>query len=106
MIRKGSRYESALVFRYQPGQTPVFGGLRPRVIDPAPGVVEHALTSWDRLDLLGQHYYNDVRLWWRILDANPEVLCAAELRTGQSATEEVFEADAAGRVLLIPRSPR
>jgi len=40
MIGKGSRYASTVAFLYQPGQTPVFGGLRPRIIDPVPALLQ------------------------------------------------------------------
>jgi nucleoid-associated protein YgaU len=70
-----------------------FLGLRPRDIGPARGVIEHVITGGDRLDLLARHYYNDERLWWRILDANPGLLYAGDLALSS----------AEGMVLLIPR---
>ena len=50
------------------------------------------MRAGDRLDLLARHYYNDDRLWWRIVDANPESLYGGDL-----LTEEME-----GQVLLIP----
>lgn len=87
-----SRYEEVRPFSTAGGGRAAFPGLRPRFPGPAAGVLEHTLAAGDRLDLLALHYYNDPRLWWRILDANPELLCGADL------------ADAArvGTVILIP----
>lgn len=42
-------------------------------------MLEHTLTATDRFDLLALHYYNDTRKWWRILDANPEILSGMDL---------------------------
>lgn len=92
MRRPGSRYESAQ--RFERGPLPVL--LRSRSIGAATGVLEHTIQVGDRLDLLARRYYNDDRMWWRILDANPDILCAADLSLSA----------AAGRVLVlhIPRS--
>lgn len=43
----------------------------------------HQVTSADRMDLLGEQYYGDSRLWWNIADANPEVLDWTVLTPGQ-----------------------
>ena len=87
-----SRYDQSRPFIAPPGETSPFKGLRPRAIGPATGVLEHVLTTTDRLDLLALHYYNDTRLWWRILDANPEQLCGTDL------TDPAL----VGSVILIP----
>ena len=79
MFTRKSRYFDARRFAAdEQGQVP-FKGVRPRVIGPATPVLEHALQPDERLDALGVNYYNDARLWWRILDANADVLCAAQL---------------------------
>jgi len=70
MIDKSSRYAATPVFAIE-GRAG-FAGVRARAIGPATGVIEHQLRAWDRIDLLALHYYNDARLWWRILDANPD----------------------------------
>jgi len=44
--------------------------------------------------LLARHYYNDDRLWWRILDANPDILHAGDLCV----------AERLGETILIPRA--
>jgi hypothetical protein len=90
----GSRYFDTPPFDPPDGGRPPFRGLRPRHIGPALGVIEHVLREGDRLDLLALHYYNDPRRWWRIADANPEVVHAADLTLREQA----------GSVILIPRS--
>ncbi|MDX8391060.1 MAG: hypothetical protein R8K53_00575 [Mariprofundaceae bacterium] len=90
MFMRKSRYKNALPF--DPAND--FEGVRPRKIGAASGVIEHIVTSGDRLDLLARHYYNDDRLWWRILDANADVLHADELTL----------ADSVGETILIPRA--
>lgn len=92
MFLKGSRYEKARAFAPATGGRPTFPGIRPRDAATLPGVVEHTVRAGDRLDLLARHYYNDDRLWWRIVDANPEALYGGDL-----LTEEME-----GQVLLIP----
>lgn len=89
MILRGSRYERARPFEGGP-----FQGVRPRDIGPATGVIEHPVQSGDRLDALAARYYGDPRLYWRILDANPELLI------GDRASLEALVGD----VLLIPRT--
>ena len=90
MLSRKSRYAGARSFTGEDGRA--FPGIRPRAIGAASGVVEHTVREGDRLDLLAQHYYNDDRLWWRILDANPEIL-----HGGDAVAEEMV-----GRVILIP----
>jgi phage tail protein X len=92
MFVRGSRYQDALPFTRAGEQA--FGGVRPRAIGVASGVIEHVVRAGDRLDLLARHYYNDDRLGWRILDANPDILHGAVLLT------EAMQ----GEVILIPRA--
>lgn len=91
-MARGSRYETAQPFRSSADQPEPFQGLRPRQPGAATAVLEHTLKATDRLDLLAQHYYNDSRKWWRILDANPEFLCGVDL------TDPAL----VGTVILIP----
>jgi len=93
MLVKKSRYKDAGAFEPLTDGTEVFAGLRPRAIGEAVGVVEHEVRATDRLDRLARHYYNDDRLWWRIVDANPQFVFGADL-----LGEEM-----AGRVILIPK---
>jgi nucleoid-associated protein YgaU len=94
MIEKGSRYEGAEEFTGENDKEPVFGGIRPRKIVPAAGVLEYIVKEGDRLDLLSLHYYNNTRRWWRILDANPQIIFGADLMLSEYI----------GETILIPRS--
>ncbi len=86
--------------------------LAPRPIGPATPVLEHEIQVGDRLDRLAQHYYNDDRLWWRILDANPTLAVPVVDPDGQRRVEirplhfagVELDAELAGQVLLIPRA--
>lgn len=71
-----------------------FPGIGPRKIGAATGVVEHVLKSGDRLDILARHYYNNDRLWWRILDANPDILHGGSM----------IGPDREGEIILIPKA--
>jgi nucleoid-associated protein YgaU len=94
MFKKGSRYENTILFQPTDDGRRVFEGGRSRVIGPAPGVVEHTVQSGDRLDLLARHYYNDDRLWWRIVDANPAFVLGGDM------TLKAME----GEIILIPKA--
>ncbi len=93
MFLKGSRYEGSRPFAPAPAGRATFPGVRPREVETLAGVVEHIVRSGDRLDLLARHYYNDDRLWWRIVDANPDILFAGDL----------LDREMEGQVILIPR---
>jgi len=93
MFLKGSRYEGSRPFTLDPRTGAGFEGVRPRAIAPAQGVVEHVVAADERLDLLARHYYDDERLWWRIVDANPGFLFGPDLLLGGME----------GRVILVPR---
>lgn len=92
MLVKKSRYKNAKRFDLADG-TEVFAGTRAREIGAATGVIEHEVQAGQRLDQLARHYYNDDRLWWRIVDANPEILFGLT----------ILGDDAAGTVILIPK---
>jgi nucleoid-associated protein YgaU len=92
MFFKGSRYETARAFAKAADGSEVFPGVRPREAVTLAGAVEHVVKVGDRLDLLARHYYNDDRLWWRIVDANPEILFAGDMLA--PGTE--------GQIILIP----
>jgi hypothetical protein len=94
MFQKGSRYEKTRLFIPASDGSKVFEGIRPRNIDPAAGVIEHMVKAGDRPDLLAGHYYNDPRMWWRIVDANPEVFFGLDM----------FLEDMEGQILLIPKA--
>ena len=81
MIFRDSRYQNTELFR-------------PREIGPAEGVIEHVVKAGERLDQLAANYYNNDRLWWRILDANPDILYGGDLQLDD------FE----GEIILIPKA--
>ncbi|MEK7736200.1 MAG: hypothetical protein AAB319_00335 [Pseudomonadota bacterium] len=94
MFLKNSRYKDARRFEADTQGVVVCKGVRSREIGAAAGVVEHVIQEGDRLDLLARHYYSDDRLWWRILDANPDLLCGVEVSLKERA----------GEVILIPKA--
>jgi nucleoid-associated protein YgaU len=94
MFMKGSRYDKALQFEPTPAEETIFKGISPRQIDPAVGVIEHVVTTGERLDLLAGHYYNHPRLWWRIVDANPDILFGGDM----------FLEHMVGQAILIPKA--
>jgi nucleoid-associated protein YgaU len=94
MRLKNSRYQDARRFEADESGVVRCKGTRPRAIGPAVGVLEHVVREGDRLDLLARHYYGDDRLWWRILDANPDLASGVELSLRERA----------GEVILIPRA--
>ena len=94
MFFKGSRYENTRGFDPAPDGTEVFEGNRPREIGSATAVVEHQVRAGDRPDLLARHYYNNDRLWWRIVDANPSFIFAADMVSPERE----------GEIILIPKA--
>jgi len=102
MFRKGSRYAEVSLFENAP-----FEGTRPRAVTVAEGVIEHRVKQGDRLDLLARHYYNDDRLWWRIVDANPAFLFGGDtVRDGDRARPfpDLDLRGMVGHIILIPRA--
>lgn len=93
MFLKKSRYQEARSFDPLADGTEVFSGIRARKIKPATGVIEYQVKTGDRLDHLAQQYYNNDRLWWRIVDANPDIVFA-----GNMLSEAMN-----GSVILIPK---
>ncbi len=93
MSEKGSRYENTTEFVGENGKDPIFDGNRARKIAAAPGVLEYTVRDGDRLDLLSLNFYNNTRKWWRILDANPQIVLGTDLML-----EEYI-----GETILIPR---
>ena len=98
MLPDGSRY------RDSSGSDEAARGVRPgpapRSFGTATGVMEHRLRAGDRLDLLARHYYGDDRLWWRLLDANPELLYG-----GDAIREHPLWKDPEGRWSDAPSAP-
>lgn len=94
MLSKKSRYRDAKTFTPDKSGIEVFPGVRGREIGPATGVIEHEIKHDDRLDILARNYYNDDRLWWRIVDANPDIVFG----------QEIMSDALAGTVILIPKA--
>ncbi len=94
MFLKNSRYRDARRFAPDENGSVRCKGVRPRAIGPAAGAVEHVIQEGDRLDLLARHYYSDDRLWWRIVDANPDLHGGVDISL----------AGRAGEVILIPKA--
>ena len=92
MFLQDSRYENAASFAVTESSPGLRASVRPRRIGAATGMLEYVLKPGDRLDLLARHFYGDDRLWWRILDANPQLGYGLEL---------LLEARL-GDVILIP----
>ena len=88
-----SRYKNAVPFIGENGRLPLFKGVRSRAIGQATGVLEYVVKEDDRLDLLALYYYNDSRKWWRILDANPDIVFGADMSLS----------DYIGETIMIPR---
>lgn len=84
MFFKGSRY---LV-----NSLPTKNRIEARSVNTLEGLLEHTVQLGERIDLLAYEYYDDSRLWWRILDANPHISYGA----GFSMDEFV------GEVIVIP----
>jgi phage tail protein X len=73
-ISANSRYANSLVVAI------VKDGSDVSVVTPSPAVaysftyISYMLTQYDRLDNLASTYYGDPTQWWRIAQANPEVM--------------------------------
>ena len=93
---KGTRYGKSPFFTRNEKGDQVFKGVRSRKIAPAAGVIEHVLAKDERLDLLALQYYNDSSLWWRIVDANSDIVFAGDLMVAKKV----------GTVISIPRATR
>jgi hypothetical protein len=116
MIASKSRYAKTSLFTSSSEGEEVFRGIRAREIETPTGVIEHEVQVGDRLDQLAKHYYNNDRLWWRIVDANPEFFYGQSFfppkGTSQDneSTEEPVDSPGVmlskhmeGSVILIPR---
>ena len=109
---KKTRYHNAKTFVTEDGSPPVFPGIRPREITTAKGVIFHNVKELDRLEKMAQFYYNDPYLWWRIVDSNPEYLCAYDMvvdtdlkyqADAQHPAEETVHKSRLGAQVRIPR---
>ena len=94
MTSRINRYQNVKPFFDQDGKPSQFPGGRAREIGAASGVLEYIVKSDDRLDLLALYFYVDSRKWWRILDANPELMFGPDLTLAEHV----------GDTILIPRA--
>jgi nucleoid-associated protein YgaU len=99
MTGRSSRYEPVRRFAPRPDGTLPFAGILPRAVDTPEGAIEHVLRPGDTLQSLAHEHYNDSRLWYRILDANPQLTCGADLRATETGRLD-------GEVVVIPEAPR
>lgn len=93
MFLKNSRFKNNRYFTVDENGDEVFKGVRPRSIATPEGVLEYIVKDGDRLDLLAKHFYNDDRMWWRIVDANPQFVFGGFMLDKQMV----------GDVLIIPK---
>ena len=105
MARKDSQYQSVKLFAPDPLGRTQFKGLMPRPIPRTPGVLEHIVVAGQRLDRLGQNFYNQDRRWWRIPDANIRFFYGGDLVAAidDPAADAFHRADMPSRVILIPK---
>jgi hypothetical protein len=118
MLLPNSRYKTTPLFKPSDTAGVAFSGLRPRRIGPANGVIEHVVCEGERLDQIARHYYNNDRLWWRILDANPQIIFGEGLMPVQDRrpnnmkegnvavgdSKDQTDDSLVGQIILIPRA--
>jgi hypothetical protein len=90
MFFKGSRYEKVGDAQYTDAHGRVIRYKRMRFIPDTPARFNHLVTQGERPDLLAFRYYRDSLKFWRIADANEDVM-QAEALTAEP-----------GRRILIP----
>jgi hypothetical protein len=108
---QGSRYQRIPLFDPDAEGRGRFAGLRQRPTGPAIGVLEHAVETGDRLDRLAFHYFGEPRLWYRLVEANPDVLfpedlvwSARDADFAPAAGERDLGRERVGAQILIPRA--
>ena len=81
-IQPNSRYSNSTV------ATVLKDGTSVAVIVPSAAVtysfqyVSHQVAIGERIDTLAYQYYSDATLWWRIAQANPEIMWWDDLTPG------------------------
>jgi len=105
MARRDSRYQYTKQFTPDPLRRVRFTGLMPRLIPKTPGVIEHVVVAHQRLDRLGQNFYNQDRRWWRIPDANVRFFYSGDMVAivDQPEADPFRRKDMMSRVILIPK---
>jgi len=93
MFFRGSRYEKVPDAQLADAQGRVIRYKKLRFIPDTPARFNHTVTQSDRLDLLAYRYYRDPLKFWRIADANDELMA-----------EELI-AQPGRRILIPPDAP-
>lgn len=108
---QGSRYQRVPLFDPDAEARSRFAGLRQRPVGRAAGVLEHAVETGERLDRLAFHYFGEPRLWYRLVEANPDVLfpedlvwAARDLDLAPTASARDLGTERVGAQILIPRA--
>lgn len=82
MIHPASRYSDSTIATVTKGSSQV------AVIVPSAQsaysftFVSHVVAIGERVETIAYQYYHDASLWWRIADANPEILWWDNLAAG------------------------
>lgn len=74
MVDPGSRYAAVPAVATPDARGRVLTGTDVRLLPDVVGTLAHQVQQGDRLDLLAEVYYGRPAQWWRICDANPDVL--------------------------------
>lgn len=99
---KGSFYETTSTFEPDAEGRSAFRGVRARQLAIPEPVLEHRISTRDRLDSVAHHYYADPRAWRRLVEANPHFLFPEDLLyRPEPVTENGGERT--GELILIPR---
>lgn len=86
MILPNSRYANSTVATLE--APAAFGGGDVAVIVPSPAssynfaFINHQVVHGERIDSIAFQYYTDPALWWRIAQANPEIMYWDNLPVG------------------------
>jgi hypothetical protein len=100
------RYSDTPAFEWDSPVGVPFRGLMPRRVRRQTGFLDYEVKGGDRLDALAKYFYDDERLWWVIVEANPEILLPADLI--YAAAPEAATGIArlkAGTRIVIPARP-
>lgn len=83
MIFLGSRYQKAPIGYVLDGRTGVtHATVFPPALEAPDGYDVWFWRDEDRLDLLAKQFYGRSGQWWRILDANPDIVDPNAIRVG------------------------
>jgi Phage Tail Protein X len=77
----------------------------PRRLPGLTGTFRHVVAEGERLDQLAYRYYGDPLLWWRICDANPDVLSPLDLIGQEPLITRVFAVDPPDQTAENPEDP-